>query len=244
MSWMLGANQSALSSRRTCEDHAVVWRLGDCALALLADGAGSTHLGGLGAKIAVESGQAFLTKAVPHLPVFDKDMTELLFMALFTETRQALLRQAKETQRPLNDFATTFMGALVTPQAYASFQIGDGFLVYVDAQGFQRCPSHQSSEYANETSFLTDSILDPSFCFRQGPTSFFALSSDGLQTVAIDQSTGTPHPGFFEPFQTYMHRASSEDDIEREILTFLRSSPLAARVKDDCSLALGAWREA
>ena len=59
--------------------------------------------------------------------------------------------------------------------------------------------------------------------------------TDGLQLVAIELATATPHPGFFDPL---MRWASSDDANDDELADFLASPRLAERTDDDLTIAI------
>src|SRR5262249_55505461 len=152
------------------------------------------------------------------LPADDHQWISLL-EAVFRASRSILTVQASEYDLPLEDFATTLLVAVVTPERVAVGQVGDGAVVARMADGsFRSITSGPPREYINETTFLTS----PS-CFEKvqyvvqpARADGLALLSDGLQMLALKMPLGIPHPAFFSPLLQLLAQARAPSQAEKQ----------------------------
>jgi len=135
--------------------------------------------------------------------------------------------------------ATTLLVAVIGGDALAVGQVGDGHIIVRRLDGsYDVVGPVVEREYLNETSFLSspnwrDSLFTASI--DAADIDAIAVMTDGLQLVAVELATTTPHPGFFDPLFAW---AASDDAADEELAAFLASPRLAERTDDDLTLAL------
>ena len=221
-----------------CEDahHSTTLDDSTCIVAV-ADGAGSARLGGVGAEAAARWAvemAAFLLCEPDSLA----DPLEDVVRAAVGSARDALRREAKKRGTRLGDLATTLVLAVVTPDAAAVAQVGDGAAVVAHGGQLGVATTVERGEYLNETTFLTsrrwEADLAVTALERDGLDGL-ALLTDGLQLVALDLATGTPHPPFFAPLFDF---ARAPDSDPGALVEFLGSARVCARTDDDKTLVL------
>lgn len=145
--------------------------------------------------------------------------------------------------------ATTLLVAVAGPDVIDIGQVGDGHVVIrrtngVDgADGVDRAYEiagavDDEREYLNETTFLSSPRWRDELFTAEVPATdvdAIALMTDGLQLVAIELATSTPHPGFFDPLVGWASSADANDD---DLAEFLSSPRLAERTDDDLTIAI------
>lgn len=220
-------------------------------LAAVADGAGSTPLGGVGASLASATAVDLLhrkldpRKAAAGLSFAKPAPIESLLRETFIETRAMLEREATIRNAPLRDFASTLLLTLATPQGIALGQIGDGALVIRrDDDTLDSLSVPGESEHINETVFLTatDALDRLRIVTRAEPVAQLALFSDGLQLLALRLADFTPHAPFFRPLFRFA-AAPEVADAAEHLAAFLKSPRVTGRTDDDLTLLLATVRE-
>jgi hypothetical protein len=207
-----------------CQDAVVVRDLGSRGLAVaVADGAGSACRADEGSMLATCVAIGALDAGASV-----EDAFELARASLGTEQLAAAR-------------ATTLLVAVIDDARCARVaQVGDGFVVArtgadADASYSVVCAGPER-EYLNETTFLSSARWRDDFRVDDvNDVEALALLTDGLQLVAIDLATTTPHAPFFDPLFEW---AASEDASETELAAFLGSDRVSARTDDDLTLAL------
>lgn len=249
---------SHLKLGRACDDdHAYRQLENGSLMAAVADGAGSAARSGEGAHLAVQKAihvaEALLMEQGE--PTNDEQWNKLLSDVVkvtrisleslaANQIAQMRIAADEEDEKPsvstssLREFATTLLFAIVTTQWVAVAQIGDGAVVILRSDGTQEVftqPDH--GQYINETSFITQDDYLGSLQLRVEKTVIqgIALFTDGLEMLAIDMSTGTPHPPFFVPLFKF---ATDADSTEAELSSFLQSERVCTRTDDDKTLVL------
>lgn len=209
------------------QDAVLVRGLPDGGLAVaVADGAGSAPLAAEGSALAVAAAVAAVEMG------FD-------VAGAFEVAREALggddeARAARATTLLLAVFDAGD-GALHVGQ------VGDGFVVVQRSSGLDVVVPAPEREYLNETTFLSSAAWQDDLRVATAETDAdgieaVALSTDGLQLVALDLAAGgAPHPGFFAPLFSW---AAGEDPSDAELAAFLASERVAERTDDDVTLAL------
>ena len=140
----------------------------------------------------------------------------------------------------LRDFATTLLAAVVTECWLACIQIGDGVIV-VRRDGALEALTHPAKgEYANQTDFVTADVYTEttqSRILRNHGVDAIALMSDGLERLAIELATNTPHAAFFRNLFAFAgSRELGHDERHAALSQELRSEKVNRLTDDDKTL--------
>jgi hypothetical protein len=243
---------SHLKQGLPCQDSFAchVWQ-GDDGLpilvAALADGAGSADRAEVGSALATS---LFVDIACEALDggASVEDCAEALRYAI-GETRLALHLRAGHENRAVDDYASTFLAAILSPTGGAVGQIGDGAAVIGDTSNDWR-PVHwpDHGEYANTTSFLTqadalDTLRVASF---KAPIERLAMFSDGLERLVLDFQRRSAHAPFFDGIFRRVNPAIGPGhlaQVSESLSALLASDRVNARTDDDKSLLCAALVE-
>jgi len=205
-----------------------------------ADGAGSAPRSEEGARLAVE---AFLSAVEADLIGGDVDLAtapESLRRGWIEASRRRILDEADGRGMAAGEFACTFLGAVVGPDASAFVQIGDGVIVTDGPDGYEHRFWPDSGEYANSTYFLTDrgfasrvrlDLLDR-------PVRDLAMMTDGLQGLALDYAGKRVFAPFFESFFEAVRSAPDGEILRAPLAAFLVSDRVNELTDDDKTLLL------
>ncbi len=245
----VGASVTGTSHLRTggvCQDfHA--WRdLGRAGrLAVVADGAGSARLGGVGAETAVRAACEALENSAPGTDGAELSdgaaSAKARALACVEAARGALEASAAERGCPLRELACTLLLVVILDEHIGVAHVGDGAIVARQPGGGMFCLTTPSkAEYANETTFLT------SDCFRDDlrafattePLDALALFSDGLEQIALKLVRAEPHPAFFEPLWAFLANCGDSGAAQASLEQFLRHPRVTSRTDDDLTLVL------
>ncbi|WP_277538372.1 PP2C family serine/threonine-protein phosphatase [Pseudomonas baetica] len=209
----------------------------------VADGAGSASHSEVGAQMAIDIANDFVLQLMTN-PEFG--LNDALAVEVVREIRSAIYATAEEEGRTARDYACTFLGLISSDLGTLVFQIGDGAVVLDVGNGLELAITPQSGEYANQTFFISDeNALDSLVTrFYAGPAIQAAAFSDGVQRLALDLATNTPHKPFFAPFFNVLATISTEarDQIPGALAAFLSSDKVNSRTDDDKSMALAVLR--
>lgn len=238
----VGTSHIAVS--RPCEDSS--WASVDKTAAglsvltlFVADGAGSAARGGEGADLAVQAAASFMGE---KLALAEFAMTDETAVDLVMAVRARIYDAAEQASLTARDFACTFLGVISTSFGTLVLQVGDGGIVVDVGEGLEVPVVPMVGEYANMTTFVTDENAVNALCTKaySAPVKRAAAFSDGLQRLALNMATNTPHEPFFTPFFQVLGKASpqQEDELQGALLRFLSSRAVNERTDDDKSLAL------
>jgi serine/threonine protein phosphatase PrpC len=210
--------------------------------AAVADGAGSALLAEIGAQTAARQAVGTLLAADRPLPGANApEEWKQLLMAVLHQALEAVEAEAALRQSLPRDLASTLIVLAASSEMVAAAQIGDGAVVVEDAEGKLRALTvPQNGEFANETTFLVspDALAQAQFAFLSGASLRLAVFSDGLQRLALDTTSGTPHPPFFRPLFRFAAEATDTKTAEAELTAFFASPRIAGRTDDDLTLLL------
>lgn len=208
----------------------------------VADGAGSAAKGGEGAELAIEAAAAFIAKKVKQ---GEFGLSDGLATDLVVAVRDRIYAAAEAEGLKARDFACTFLGTLSTAVGTLVLQIGDGGVVLDVGAGLEVAVVPMSGEYANMTHFVTDEDAVTVLQTRTYSTRALKVAAftDGIQRIALNLSSNTPHEPFFAPFFKGMAKATAEqeDQLQGLLVRFLSSAPVNERTDDDKTLALALW---
>jgi hypothetical protein len=209
----------------------------DSVVGSIAEGAARGHLSHIGAQVAAKAAADALDEIARTGTLPDEaDMRRIL-----KRVRLVLTREAAERNCDLSDLATTLIAFALTPEKIAALQLGEGFLIAASPAR----PYHSvGGNGAGAPRFVTDEDAEDTVAIvvDEGPVSFIAAGTNGLQTLSISAENGRPHSPFLRPLNRYLSTAESDDEIHLGIREFLRSDRLAERVDDDMTLMLCGWR--
>jgi hypothetical protein len=216
-------------------------------LCMAADGAGSAERAEVGARLAQ---QTFWSQACLYLretPGGVASITRDAVVGFLNCVLGALASEAAAEDRPLRDYACTFLAAIVDAETAVFCQIGDGVIVRAEADGKGYAPVTwpENGEYANSTYFLTaeDAFLHLQFA-QTGQVDEFALLTDGLQSLALRLRDRAAHGPFFAPFFDAL-RAEPPGPaccLTPHLEAWLASPAVLARTDDDKTLILATYR--
>jgi len=208
----------------------------------VADGAGSADRGGDGAELAIEAAASFVAKKVAQ---GEFGLSDSLAADLVSAVRKHIFSRAEAENLAARDFACTFLGVLSTEGGTLVLQVGDGGVVLDVGQGLEVAVVPMTGEYANMTHFVTDEDAVTVLETKQYPDRALKVAafSDGVQRLALNMATSTPHEPFFAPFFGGMAQATAEQEelLHGLLVKFLGSSPVNERTDDDKTLALAVW---
>lgn len=201
-----------------------------------ADGAGSARFGGLGARLAVEAVTGHLAGATAAAPA--------TVAAAIGIARSTLEQAAAADGHAIGDLATTLHIAWLCGDRVLTGQIGDGAVVVRHGGALRSLDPAPRSEYLNETVFLTSRgwVDDVRIGLHDAADADgVAVLTDGLQLLAFELATDTPHPGFFGPLWRWaadLDASQLDGEGQDELATFLGSGRVRARTDDDTTLVL------
>jgi serine/threonine protein phosphatase PrpC len=235
-----------LNQKTECQDRfacqIVAAKSGEILIAVVADGAGSTTDGQVGAEIACQS---FVEQVKGFLNSQDASVSSLnlefgKFWISFFQKKIAKI--AKKKKKEMRNFASTLVGAVVGEKQAAFFQMGDGGAVFStdgEAKSYQFAIAPEESEYVNVTEFLTDEAATERLRFRliEERIEDLILFSDGIFAVAVDYQTNEPHEPFLMPMIAPL-RSGKTDSLNEKLEKFLASPKINEKTDDDKTIIL------
>lgn len=239
---------SHLQSGRPCQDASLCEVFigpndSSTLLAIVSDGAGSAARADFAASLACESFnlhvQTFL-QGGNTLGRLDRGVVANWLMAIADELREIAARE----QRPVRDFSTTLVAALIDNETAVYVQVGDGCIVVPDrdvAEDYCWIFWPDNGEYINETYFLTDPSLLERFQFECGAAlGQVAVMTDGVQPIALHYASRSAHSKFFASMFASLAGISPGYQLTRSdsLASFLASDRVCERTDDDKSLVL------
>ena len=211
------------------------------AAVVVADGAGSARLGGVGAEVAVGAALAHLAGALRGSELIAADTRWTVVKDAIDVARTAVLARAAESESDVSDFATTLQAALFWDTGCAYARVGDGICVILGDGFLQSLGPAPATEFVNETQFLTTPGAAVESLLLEQEISCAAMSTDGLVPIAMRIAQGQPHEPFFKPLFSFVEGSTSPDDASH-LARFLDSPQVRQRTDDDTSLVLAVWR--
>ena len=236
-----------LNQNTECQDRLacqmVETKGGNVLVAVVADGAGSTDYGQIGAEIAC---QCFIEVAADFLNSQDASVSSLniefgRFWIDFVQKKIA--ETAKNKEKELRDFASTLIGTVVGENSAVFYQIGDGGAVFSpngSAESYRFAIAPEESEYINVTDFLTDETAAEKLRFKliEEKIEDVILFSDGIYAVAVDYQKNQPHEPFLMPMIAPLRNGSASNGLNEKLETFLASPKINEKTDDDKTIIL------
>jgi hypothetical protein len=201
-------------------------------VAACADGAGSAELSHLGSKAAVDRFiEVASSEGVP---------TKEQVGGWVAAARDHLLETAAASGSAPRKFACTFLAALIGDGWAAFAQVGDGVIVFDEAEGYNLAFWPDNGEYANSTRFLSEDDYQQHLRVEivERHISELALLTDGLQMLALDIAGAKVHDRFFAPLFKSVKNGPDEVALRASMLDFLNSKRVNERTDDDKTLLL------
>lgn len=216
---------------------------GEVLIAVIADGAGSTTHGQIGAEIACE---IFTTEAADFLSAKDASVKSLtadfgkLWISYF---HQKIAEISQKDKKELRDYASTFVGAVIGKNCAVFYQIGDGAIVFLSSgaeKSYRFAIAPVEAEYVNVTDFVTDEKAAESLRFEllEEAIEDLILFSDGIYAVAVDYQINQPHEPFLMPMIAPLRNGNAPQDLNEKLEKFLASPKINEKTDDDKTLIL------
>jgi Protein phosphatase 2C len=214
-------------------------------VAVVSDGAGSAAKSHVGSQLTcdfwIESVAAYFT-AGGHCEHLVNDFLPR-WVALYQQRIEAISREAG---CKVEDYACTFLSAVVAPHCAVYFQLGDGAMIEAVNGAYHVVCWPQQGEYANTTHFLTERNAAEK-CFvelRNHEVEEVALFTDGIQNLVLDYRTRSAHTPFFESLFAWLRprAAGFSTELSASLSVYLNSAKVNARTDDDKTLLLATRR--
>ncbi|HEX4951664.1 MAG TPA: PP2C family serine/threonine-protein phosphatase [Blastocatellia bacterium] len=214
-------------------------------LAAVSDGAGSAAQSHIGSRLACE----FWLEAVTEHCAAGGTLAELVdgFVPRWLmQCQQRFAQTAQVSGFTLEDYACTFLAAVVGAEEAVYVQLGDGAMIEAAGDDYNVVCWPQQGEYANSTNFLTDADA-ANKCFverRKQRVDEVALFTDGVQSLVLDYRTRTAHAPFFAPLFAWLRPRGTghSQELSQSLDVYLNSAKINARTDDDKTLILATRR--
>ena len=234
----IGSSHIRQGSRK--QDALRVIRLEDDALCVaVCDGAGSASWGGQGASLTCKMlSQQFRAWFALHRSLPSDDTVLVWIDDLRDQLAVAASRRAVERRQ----FASTLVLLVVHHDQALILHIGDGAVVARQEGAWETVSSPENGEFASTTFFITD---DPEVRLRihrfETHHDAFVVFSDGIESLALDQSSHSASPRFFDPMMRPVDQASEPGRVPKlceALARYLDSNTICERTDDDKTLVL------
>lgn len=216
-------------------------------IVVASDGAGSALKGGEGARLACQTilqEARALTEA--SFSIQRLDHTQIVDWIRLLNAQFKILAEKENLKK--EDFACTLLLAIIQAETAFFLQIGDGAIVYDRDGEYRLFTVPQQGEYANSTNFVTDEDALDVLKFEkiEAPIEELAIFTDGLQRIALDYQTLTPHSPFIRPMLSPLKSLSPKDkslyvkikNLQKQLAKYLDSPKINERTDDDKTLIL------
>jgi hypothetical protein len=228
----------------SCSAEIVTTKDGEVAILCVADGAGTAGRSAEGAREVCNSFLSLCTAILESGSTFAGATEHTIREDWIGKLRDALVSKACDEGADLRDFATTFLGAVLTDDHCIFLQIGDGAIVASEVhapEDYTVICWPQHGEYANTTSFLTDidAVAAAHITTIQRAMARVIIFSDGMERLLLDFANHCAAP---RPISQLISPllAIPQVHLNESLQSFLESSNVNARTDDDKSLVLAA----
>jgi hypothetical protein len=236
-----------LNQNTECQDRAACATIetdaGEILIAAVADGAGSSTRGQIGAEIACETFVAETKSVLQSSGASVKSINEDFGKLWLSYFQRRIMETAEVDKKNVRDYASTFIGAVVGENDAVFLQIGDGAAVYSTsgaADSYRFSIEMPESEYLNMTDFLTDEEADQRLHCRliEERVEDLILFSDGIAAVAINHQNNQPYEPFLMPMIAPLRNGNSTNGLNQKLENFLSSPRINAKTDDDKTIIL------
>lgn len=206
----------------------------------VSDGAGTAPEGAAGAAHICTTLAGLVATGLEQAPAGEAWLRDHV-----EQVRASLLREALGLDLPPRHFAATLLLAVLGPDWSAFAQVGDGAIVTSEpgTGEWSWLFWPQRGEYANTTTFLTDSSAMDNLevAFLEHGQQELAVFTDGLQHLVLDYAAQAVHSPFFERIiqPVRLSEADGEDvELSSGLARYLSSDTVTGRADDDLTLVL------
>jgi len=220
----------------------------------VADGGGSLAYSDIGSLIAsdyvVALTQEFIEKTnIDEMPTDElREVAQQHWLQTAVQIRELLKHEAAIEGNDVGQYGTTLIAFAISKNRLIAFQLGDGFLV-VDSSGNEDCPYQlifeaQQTEHVGEVTWITSSAWqrESRSSVQEGDFNFVCASTDGLEKVAIVQSSQQPFSSFFGPLRKKASDVADAKGLRDVLASILNMPSLDLKTDDDKTLLLGLRR--
>lgn len=206
---------------------------------IVSDGAGSAPFGGEGASLVCRSMARNLGDWFTR---HDRMPGEECIIEWIDGVRDTLSVVAEKREVTRRQFAATLAMLVVGRGELMALQVGDSSIVARAKREWEAICWPDSGEFASTTYFVTD---DPAVRLNsvRAPSTHdgFAVFSDGIETIALQQAELRPHPGFFGPMIRPIDAAEGAGkliNLSAALGRYLDGPAVCERTDDDKTLVL------
>jgi len=207
--------------------------------AVVSDGAGSATFGGQGASLLCRILISNFREWFDSNEDLPNDDVVLCWLDLIRDQLSEAAERRGVTRR---QFAATLIVLLIHKNHVLALQVGDSALVARKNGIWQALCWPENGEFASTTYFITD---DPEIRLHTFHLDLeydaFALFSDGIESVALEQATQQPFARFFDPMIRPVDQSAGEGrlaELSASLASYLDSPALCERTDDDKTLVL------
>jgi hypothetical protein len=234
---------SHVKRQEPCQDVSLCAVSGERLICAVSDGAGSAAHAEIGAQLAAIQFAAW-ARTITDPGTIDRDQVTHFLDSL----RTVLAAEAQATGAVIADYACTLLGVVATPHCMVCCQIGDGAIVASGAEvgTYEVTFWPQHGEYANTTNFVTQANAAAVCEVRVWPpVTAFALFSDGLERLILNEAARTVHAPALAPVFDWFRSPEAADAATRShaVTSWLDSDRINARTDDDKSLVVAVLTE-
>jgi hypothetical protein len=234
----IGTSHVKTNSRK--QDAYLVRVLPDGTLCVIvSDGAGSAPFGGQGASLVCRTMAGHLRAWFSKHREMPDDDRVLEWIDDIRDTLSAAAERRGTTKR---QFAATLALLAVRDSELMAIQVGDSSIVGRSAGVWEAICWPDSGEFASTTYFVTD---DPEVRLNTARMPLvhdgFAVFSDGIETIALQQAQRRPHPGFFGPMIRPIDGSDGSGrlgNLSSALGRYLDGPTVCERTDDDKTLVL------
>lgn len=216
---------------------------GEVLIAVIADGAGSTEKGQIGAQTACEifvrEISAFLDCENASVKFLNADFGKR-WISYF---QRKIAETARNDKKEIREYASTLVAAVVGEKYAAFYQIGDGAIVFSvagETENYRFAIEPAEALYVNMTDFLTDAAAAEKIRFEcvEKEIEDLILFSDGISPVAVNYQTNEPHAPFLKPMLAPLRNENSLYGLNEKLAGFLASPKINEKTDDDKTIIL------
>lgn len=216
-----------------CDDRGGWRTVDDTTAVALADGCGSSRLGGIAARVAVDA-------VLSTLDAGPGASLEELAEQMVTAAHESVCELAADLELGPSDCATTLMVAVLRRGDLALAHVGDGVIAGRRRNAWSLLSAPTNGEHANETPVLSSpAFRETLHRARVEGVSACVLLTDGAAVSLFERGTGRVAPAVEKVAHALKTRP--RDEVEGWLSNEL-APRLTSRTLDDCGLALAVYR--